>query len=137
MMVTDGGITVGEKATFLLYAPIYYKILTLGSAANQHGEVVGGSEDEIPGCFILDLYLRTTNHTLPFYRSDDYTSLPPLNEAALMTEHWDRMLAVFHAVKPVFAEYNKWDEYGIVLPVKDFNLRPDERLIDFNGISIP
>ncbi|KXL50474.1 hypothetical protein M433DRAFT_141121 [Acidomyces richmondensis BFW] len=54
-----------------------------------------------------------------------------------MTEHRDRMLAVFLAVKQVFAEYNKWDEYGIALLVKNFDLRPDERLIDFNGTSIP
>ncbi|KYG42577.1 hypothetical protein M433DRAFT_157712 [Acidomyces richmondensis BFW] len=141
-MVTDGGMTVGEKATFLLYAR-YTTIsdimtLMLYSAPNQHGNAIGGStEDGTSGCFILDLHLHTINHTLPFYRSDAYTSLPPLNEAVLKTENWNSMLAVFHAVKPVFAEYNKWDEYGIALPVKDFDLGSDERLIDFNGTSIP
>ncbi|KYG48361.1 hypothetical protein M433DRAFT_427875 [Acidomyces richmondensis BFW] len=46
----------------------YIKTLMLDSAPNQQGQVLRGStEDEIPGCFILDLYLRTMNHTLPFY----------------------------------------------------------------------
>ena len=37
----------------------------------------------------------------------------------------------------MFAEYNKWDEYGIALPFKDMDMRPHERLIDCNGTSIP
>jgi len=55
----------------------------------------------------------------------------------LKTENWNSMLAVFYAVKPVFAEYNKWDKYGIALLVKDFDLGSDKRLIDFNSTSIP
>lgn len=47
------------------------------------------------------------------------------------------MEIAFRDVKAVFAEYNKWDEYGIALPYKDFDLRADERLIDFGGTSLP
>lgn len=47
------------------------------------------------------------------------------------------MERAFNDVKAVFADYNKWDDYGIALPFKDFDLRNDERLIDFNGTSVP
>lgn len=47
------------------------------------------------------------------------------------------MERAFHDVKAVFAEYNEWDDYGIALPYKDFDLPVDERLIDFGGTSLP
>jgi len=49
----------------------------------------------------------------------------------------NRMELTFKAVKPVFAEYNKWDEYGIVLLFKGTDMAPNERLIGTNGTAIP
>lgn len=50
---------------------------------------------------------------------------------------WRRIESAFRDVRPVFAEYNKWDCYGITLSFKDFDLRDGERLISFNGALIP
>jgi hypothetical protein len=50
---------------------------------------------------------------------------------------WPKIERTFHDVKPIFAEYNKWDDYGIALPFKDLDLHYNERVIDFNGTCIP
>lgn len=70
---------------------------------------------------------------------DAYTFLPQFEEAVevMQSSEWLKMERSFTDVKAVFAEYNKWDDYGIMLPFKDVDLRDDERLIDFNGTSVP
>ncbi|KAK4905357.1 hypothetical protein LTR49_025342 [Elasticomyces elasticus] len=47
------------------------------------------------------------------------------------------MESAFKAVKPVFAEYNKWDEYGIVLLFRDIDMAPNERIVDIHGTTAP
>lgn len=81
-----------------------------------------------------DLELRAINLQ---YRSEVYASLPPFGYAVQLFEDRQRLQSIFDAVKPVFAEYNKWDEYGIALPFKDTDLMPHERLVFSNGISTP
>ncbi|KAK0985461.1 hypothetical protein LTR91_010578 [Friedmanniomyces endolithicus] len=43
----------------------------------------------------------------------------------------------FKDVKTVFAEYNKWDEYGMILLFKDIEMAHDERLVENNGTTTP
>jgi hypothetical protein len=68
-----------------------------------------------------------------------YAYLPHFEEAieGMRSQEWPRMEWAFGDVKAVFAEYNTWDDFGITLPYRDFDLRNDERLIEFNGTSIP
>ncbi|GAB7336830.1 hypothetical protein MBLNU13_g00005t1 [Cladosporium sp. NU13] len=50
---------------------------------------------------------------------------------------WRTIEAIFRDVKHLFAAHNKWGDYGIALPFKDFDLHYGERLIDFGGSSMP
>ncbi|KAK3117439.1 hypothetical protein LTR53_001204 [Teratosphaeriaceae sp. CCFEE 6253] len=47
------------------------------------------------------------------------------------------MEVAFKAVKSVFAEYNKWDKYGIALLFKDMEMATNERLVEVGGTTIP
>lgn len=47
------------------------------------------------------------------------------------------MESAFRAVKSVFAEYNKWDEYGIALLFRDIDIAPNERLVEIGGTTVP
>ncbi|KAK1044244.1 hypothetical protein LTR74_018317, partial [Friedmanniomyces endolithicus] len=47
------------------------------------------------------------------------------------------METAFKDAKTVFAEYNKWDEYGMILLFKDVELAHDERLVENNGTTTP
>ncbi len=38
-------------------------------------------------------------------------------------------------VKTVFAKYNKWDEYSMILLFKDVEMAHDERLVENNGTT--
>jgi hypothetical protein len=50
---------------------------------------------------------------------------------------WRTIDAKFRDVKHLFAAHNKWGDYGIALPFKDFDLHYGERLIDFGGSTMP
>ena len=50
---------------------------------------------------------------------------------------WRAIEAIFRDVKHLFAAYNKWGDYGIAIPFKDFDLHHGERLIDFGGSTMP
>lgn len=83
------------------------------------------------------MHLRTINHTLQTYRPDAYDSLPSIVDATHRVYDRTRMQSAFRAVKSVFAEYNKWDEYGITLLFKDGDMRPNERSVEISGTTIP
>ncbi|KAK3670777.1 hypothetical protein LTR78_009349 [Recurvomyces mirabilis] len=71
------------------------------------------------------------------YRPDAYETLPNLAEAIARFRGSGRLEAAFRSAKAIFAEYNKWSEYGIVMPFKDVHLQPDERLVEVKGTTIP
>ncbi|KAK0949347.1 hypothetical protein LTR91_026532, partial [Friedmanniomyces endolithicus] len=66
-----------------------------------------------------------------------YESLPSLREAVQRMHDWSGMETAFKDAKTVFAEYNKWDEYGMILLFKDVEMAHDERLVENNGTTIP
>ncbi|KAK0954969.1 DEAD-box type RNA helicase [Friedmanniomyces endolithicus] len=47
------------------------------------------------------------------------------------------MERAFMDVKTVFAEYNKWDEYSMILLFKDVEMAHHERLVENNGTTTP
>ena len=47
------------------------------------------------------------------------------------------METAFKDAKTDFAEYNKWDEYGMILLFKDVEMAHDERLVENNGTTTP
>ncbi|KAK0246847.1 hypothetical protein LTS09_018010 [Friedmanniomyces endolithicus] len=65
-----------------------------------------------------------------------YESLPSLRDAVQRMHDWRGMETAFKDAKTVFAEYNKWDEYGMIL-FKDVELAHDERLVENNGTTTP
>ncbi|KAK5675053.1 hypothetical protein LTS10_012126 [Elasticomyces elasticus] len=123
IFTTGGGMTVGERAIFFV---------TIDEEARQDRTGIRPERSHI-----LDLHLRAINHTLQTYRPDAYDSLPPLQEAVQRIHEWHKMESAFKAVKPVFAEYNKWDEYGIVLLFRDIDMAPNERIVDIHGTTAP
>ncbi|KAK5141831.1 hypothetical protein LTR32_005697 [Rachicladosporium monterosium] len=66
-----------------------------------------------------------------------YESLPSLREAVQRMHDWSGMETAFKDAKTVFAEYNKWDEYGMIPLFKDVEMAHDERLVENNGTTTP
>lgn len=71
--------------------------------------------------------------------SDVHTSLPTFRDAVLQMRprDWRKVETAIRDVKHLFAAHSKWDDYGIALPFKDFDLHVGERLIDFRGSTMP
>ncbi|KAK4909467.1 hypothetical protein LTR49_021746 [Elasticomyces elasticus] len=138
ILTTGGGMTAGERAIFLV---------TIDEEAREDRTDIHPERSQIlsvverlsiqPLTMSSDLHLRAINHTLQTYRPDAYDSLPPLQEAIQRIHEWHKMESAFKAVKPVFAEYNKWDEYGIVLLFRDMDMAPNQRLVDIHGTTTP
>jgi len=47
------------------------------------------------------------------------------------------MERAFIDVKSVFAKYNKWDEYSMILLFKDVEMAHNERLVENNSTTTP
>ncbi|EMC97232.1 hypothetical protein BAUCODRAFT_23582 [Baudoinia panamericana UAMH 10762] len=86
---------------------------------------------------VSEIELCSVNFPLDRYRYDAYDFLPSFEDGLRRIGKRDTILSAFDSVKPVFAEYNKWDDYGIALLYKDFDMLPDERLIECGGTSVP
>ena len=86
-----------------------------------------------------EIHLLSLNHTNTDFVSDAHASLPTFQDAVLQmrVRDWRTIEAIFRDVKYLFAAHNKWDEYGIAIPFKDFDLHYGERLIDFGGSTMP
>ncbi|GAB7336755.1 hypothetical protein MBLNU13_g10849t1 [Cladosporium sp. NU13] len=71
--------------------------------------------------------------------SDAHASLPTFQDVVLQmrVRDWRTIEAILRDVKHLFAAHNKWADYGIAIPFKDFDLHHGERLIDFGGSTMP
>lgn len=83
--------------------------------------------------------LQSLNHALQSYNTEAHALLQDFQNSVpqMGPREWRRIESAFRDVRSVFAEYNKWDCYGIALSFKDFDLHDGERLISFNGAMMP
>ncbi|KAK0301748.1 hypothetical protein LTR91_026008, partial [Friedmanniomyces endolithicus] len=138
-------------------SPIFYKLNTFLAIIRQQHEGIPQNVSILPtfrtsktarvGRLVIllvyddgsnepsDLHLRAINHTILNYRPDAYGSLPSLREAVQRRHDWSGMETAFKDAKTDFAEYNKWDEYGMILLLKDVEMALDERLVENNGTT--
>ena len=86
-----------------------------------------------------EIHLLSLDHTKTDFVSDAYASLPTFQDVVLQMQvrDWRTIEAIFRDVKHLFAAHNKWCDYGIAIPFKDFDLHHGERLIDFGGSTMP
>ena len=86
-----------------------------------------------------EIHLLSVNHTSTDFSSGVHASLPTFQDAVLQMRlrGWRTIDAKFRDMKHLFAAHNKWGNYGIALPFKDFDLHYGERLIDFGGSTMP
>ncbi|KAK3669750.1 hypothetical protein LTR78_010378 [Recurvomyces mirabilis] len=129
LIKAGGGMSRGDQATFVI--------------TFEAEDDTASTEKLVANCLVLsdrrvsDLHLRTVNFPLQDYRPDVHRSLPSFEEATLRLRDGARMQSTFRAAKQIFAEYNKWDDYGIILPFKDVDMKLNERWIELNGTSMP
>ena len=86
-----------------------------------------------------EIHLLSLNHTNTDFLLDAHASLPTFQDAVVQmrVRDWRTIEAILRDVKHLFAAHNKWGDYGIAIPFKDFDLHHGERLIDFGGSTVP
>ncbi|KAK5947115.1 hypothetical protein PMZ80_001262 [Knufia obscura] len=76
-------------------------------------------------------------HLFKPYSPINYNLMLSLGRAKSTFDEHDGMSVVKNDLRPLFQKYGLQDKFGAGLVHRHFDLRPDERLVEYNGTSTP